>query len=62
MNNSRAHRVWRKARAALVQLRRLPAWAHRRRRAAAAHLFRGVCYGIGTALVGTLTLWLQNRT
>ncbi|MFD9306770.1 hypothetical protein ACFWCB_29590 [Streptomyces sp. NPDC060048] len=62
MNDSRAHRVGRKARAALVQLRRLPAWVRRRRRVAAAHLFRGVCYGSGTALVGTLTLWLQNRT
>ncbi|MEV0750180.1 hypothetical protein AB0I75_34100 [Streptomyces sp. NPDC050273] len=36
-------------------------WVLHRRRVAAGQLFRGLCYGCGTALAGAISLWLQNR-
>ncbi|MEU7650308.1 hypothetical protein [Streptomyces huasconensis] len=34
---------------------------HRLRRTAATHLFRGLCYGLGTAASGLLGYWIQQQ-
>lgn len=34
---------------------------HRLRRTAAAHAFRGLCYGLGTAASGLLGYWIQQQ-
>ncbi|MFF0737776.1 hypothetical protein ACFYVK_39960 [Streptomyces chartreusis] len=40
---------------------RLRRWARRRRRDAANHLLRGLCYGIGTGAAGLAFWWLQQH-
>lgn len=40
---------------------RLLRWITARRRTAVAHIFRGVCYGIGTGTVSIAAFWLQQR-
>ncbi|WP_172387191.1 hypothetical protein [Streptomyces sp. MNP-20] len=39
---------------------RIRRWLRRRRRYAALHLLRGLCYGLGTGLVGLGFYWLQR--
>ncbi|QCX74657.1 hypothetical protein C9F11_04770 [Streptomyces sp. YIM 121038] len=41
-----------------VRIRR---WLRRRRRYAALHLPRGLCYGLGTGLAGIGFYWLQHH-
>ncbi|PJE95807.1 hypothetical protein CUT44_21370 [Streptomyces carminius] len=41
--------------------RRLARWGVRHRHIAAGHLLRGVCSGVGTALVGLAVVWFQSR-
>ncbi|MEV0263868.1 hypothetical protein AB0I49_21355 [Streptomyces sp. NPDC050617] len=48
-------------RTADTRTKRLGRWAVRQRRAAAGHLLRGACYGIGTGAVSLLVLWIQER-
>lgn len=37
------------------------AWLARRRRTALSHILRGVCYGLGTGLIGFVFLWMEQR-
>ncbi|WP_158575876.1 hypothetical protein [Streptomyces corynorhini] len=39
---------------------RLLRWLKSRRHAAAGHMLRGACYGIGTGIAGLLVLWVQK--
>lgn len=48
-------------RAAQPPVSRLGRWARRRRRAAADHLLRGVCYGIGTGAAGLAFWWMEQH-
>ncbi|MEU7046754.1 hypothetical protein AB0A77_37725 [Streptomyces varsoviensis] len=48
-------------RTAATRTKRLIRWAVRQRRAAAGHLLRGACYGIGTGAASLLVLWLQEH-
>ncbi|HET9382869.1 MAG TPA: hypothetical protein VFP69_18875 [Streptomyces sp.] len=41
--------------------RRALAWVRRRRRSAATHVLRGLCYGIGTGLAGLVFWWLEQH-
>ncbi|MFJ1751128.1 hypothetical protein ACIOJD_33610 [Streptomyces sp. NPDC088116] len=45
---------------AVTRLKQLVRRAARHRRAAAGHMLRGACYGIGTGAVSLLTLWFQR--
>lgn len=36
-------------------------WTRRRRRAALGLVLRGICYGLGTALVSTAAVWMQHH-
>jgi hypothetical protein len=40
---------------------RLSRWITARRRTAAAHLFRGLCYGIGTGAVSLAVFWIKRH-
>ncbi|MGW2355161.1 hypothetical protein [Actinacidiphila glaucinigra] len=42
-------------------LHRFVHWTRRRRRAALGLVLRGICYGLGTALVSTAAVWVQHR-
>ncbi|GAA2266233.1 hypothetical protein GCM10010232_68230 [Streptomyces amakusaensis] len=46
---------------ALDTARHLAQWAARRRRTAAVHLLRGICYGIGTSAVTLLAVWAEQH-
>ncbi len=41
--------------------RKRPHRLHRLRRTAATHVFRGLCYGLGTAASGLLGYWIQQQ-
>jgi hypothetical protein len=40
---------------------RLRRWIAARRRTAAAHLFRGLCYGTGTGVVSLAVFWIKQH-
>jgi hypothetical protein len=42
-------------------LGRTRTWIRQRHRSAAAHLLRGLCYGIGTGTAGLASWWLQQH-
>ncbi|MGV4985789.1 hypothetical protein ACVB8X_07005 [Streptomyces sp. NRAIS4] len=42
-------------------LTRALTWIRQRRRTAATHLLRGLCYGIGTGLAGLAFWWLEQH-
>ncbi|MFJ5220917.1 hypothetical protein ACIP98_40435 [Streptomyces sp. NPDC088354] len=43
-----------------AHLHRFVHWTRRRRRAALGLVLRGICYGLGTALVSTAAVWVQH--
>ncbi|MEU5404303.1 hypothetical protein ABZ348_34030 [Streptomyces sp. NPDC005963] len=54
------------SRRALTRLRtrvkQMLRWAARRRRTAAVHTLRGICYGLGTTTVTLAAIWVQRHT
>ncbi|CAM5529771.1 MULTISPECIES: hypothetical protein [Streptomyces] len=52
---------WPALRKAVARTNGLVRWTVRQRRAAAGHLLRGACYGIGTGAASILVLWIQEH-